>query len=235
MHFVQLARVAVFNEQIRIFLKALDGITEFWVYQKGEEGYVSSEELCEYYRVAFNAKDRVNELSSSVVTLITPPAGLPGTQFLTQILDDIENAWHPCRFLHVMKSDVASRDPDLELVRVNMLTRTHILRNNLWEAWRHISHFIELEQAAKKGPPKVSKAAQTDASSPGMPLSKIQIEILESLDKRALTRNQLALEIDRAESATSDHLRGLMETGLIKNNRKVGGYYRPDSPPINLD
>ena len=66
-------------------------------------------------------------------------------------------------------------------------------------------------------------------------LPEKQRMILDTLTGRALALKALSKAVDPDSTDTSrfhrDHLKPLMVLGRIKNDRKVGGYYRPDAPP----
>jgi hypothetical protein len=55
---------------------------------------------------------------------------------------------------------------------------------------------------------------------------------LQKLEGKALTKRPLTL-ILRVDSKQlyRDGLNELMAAGLVENNRRVGGYFRPDAPP----
>jgi hypothetical protein len=65
--------------------------------------------------------------------------------------------------------------------------------------------------------------------------SDLQRQILQKLDGKALTLDALVskLHVDRSR-LHRDGLKELMARGLVKNSRRVGGYYRPDAPPPEL-
>jgi hypothetical protein len=64
------------------------------------------------------------------------------------------------------------------------------------------------------------------------PLTEKQRQILSLLDGRALFGKELAKQLDcNIRSLLRDHINPLMDAGKIKNNKAVGGYYCPDSPP----
>lgn len=70
--------------------------------------------------------------------------------------------------------------------------------------------------------------------------SALQREILELLRGAAMTADELEhrLECARGTLFGRDRKGGLTELkkkGLIKNDRRVGGYYRPDAPPSVVD
>jgi hypothetical protein len=68
-------------------------------------------------------------------------------------------------------------------------------------------------------------------SSPFIP-SELQERILEALDKKALTLDALAEQLDIERSALHrDGIKELMAENRIANHRRVGGYYRLDAPP----
>ncbi len=62
--------------------------------------------------------------------------------------------------------------------------------------------------------------------------SELQQSILEALDQKALTLDALVakLSVDRS-TLHRNGIKELSQRGLIHNNRRVGGYYRPDAPP----
>jgi hypothetical protein len=62
--------------------------------------------------------------------------------------------------------------------------------------------------------------------------TQLQERVLRALDGKALTLDSLhrALKTDR-KRLHHYGLKPLMQAGCVKNNRRVGGYYRPDAPP----
>ncbi len=76
-----------------------------------------------------------------------------------------------------------------------------------------------------------SSQLSADDDLPFIP-SELQQCILEVLQHKALTLDALAvkLDIDRS-NLHRDGIKELKRRGLIDNNRRVGGYYRPDVPP----
>jgi hypothetical protein len=63
--------------------------------------------------------------------------------------------------------------------------------------------------------------------------SELQREIWNELNRRAMTAENLGHSIAHSR-ATLFRDRGLPEMlklGLLKNDRMMGGYYRPDAPP----
>jgi hypothetical protein len=70
------------------------------------------------------------------------------------------------------------------------------------------------------------------ASSPTPPLGEVERRIMEALDGKALTLDALAAQLDRDPSRLHrDHLKPLLDGDHIKNDRRIGGYYRPDALP----
>jgi hypothetical protein len=67
--------------------------------------------------------------------------------------------------------------------------------------------------------------------------TELQSEILQVTTGRALTADALEGELCVSRSTLyggrdkRGGLKELVEIGLLKNDRKVGGYYRPDAPP----
>jgi hypothetical protein len=64
-------------------------------------------------------------------------------------------------------------------------------------------------------------------------LTGFQKRILEQLEGRALTATNLQrrLQVDR-KRLYYQGLIPLSRLGLVKNDRTIGGYYRPDAPPL---
>jgi hypothetical protein len=75
---------------------------------------------------------------------------------------------------------------------------------------------------------------QPQASQPPYIPSPAQQRILNKLDCLAMTLRDLARVLRVDESGLHRHLVILMKCGLIKNWRRVGGYYRPDAPPAKF-
>lgn len=64
------------------------------------------------------------------------------------------------------------------------------------------------------------------------PLPERWREILKELKHKAMSGAKLAKKFDVAPSSFhTNFLNPMMEAGLIKNDLKIGGYYRPDAPP----
>jgi hypothetical protein len=65
----------------------------------------------------------------------------------------------------------------------------------------------------------------------------LQTLILTTLDGVAMTQFQLMTELDIGSKETFNGKRGkggmreLIERGLVVNDRRIGGYYRPDAKP----
>jgi len=89
--------------------------------------------------------------------------------------------------------------------------------------------------------PGVANEADLHVSNPHQPPSpnpdpfiptSLQERILSALEQKALTLDALALKLKEDRSRVHrDGLKELQLRNLVKNNRRVGGYYRPDSPP----
>lgn len=62
--------------------------------------------------------------------------------------------------------------------------------------------------------------------------SPVQQQVMNMLKGQAYTLDELAAElaVDRT-NLHKRHLRELLAVGRIKNDRKKGGYFRPDAPP----
>jgi hypothetical protein len=67
---------------------------------------------------------------------------------------------------------------------------------------------------------------------PVRPLDEKKRQILEKLKGRALALEALAKELDCDPSRLyRDHIKSLVGAGRVKNDRKIGGYFRLDAPP----
>jgi hypothetical protein len=78
------------------------------------------------------------------------------------------------------------------------------------------------------GPPP---AQATEQELPFIP-TELQGRILQALDGKAMTLDALAAKLDVDRSTLYRFgVKELKARGLIANNRRVGGYYRPDAPP----
>lgn len=82
-------------------------------------------------------------------------------------------------------------------------------------------------------------AAQSAAarSSPFIILTELQRRILACLERRAMTTDKLSAELgcDRRTMHKPGGINELRNRGQVRNNRQVGGYYRPDSPPARQE
>lgn len=63
-----------------------------------------------------------------------------------------------------------------------------------------------------------------------------QKRILKALDRKALKTDRL-VKVARVERRAffRDHLPPLKDNDLVRNNKRVGGYYRPDAPPPDFE
>jgi hypothetical protein len=84
-----------------------------------------------------------------------------------------------------------------------------------------------------------SEAARymTAIDAAGVVLSNLQRRILKELEGRAMTADDLqhGLNVGRntlfGRNGSGGALNELMQLGLVTNDRKVGGYFRPDARP----
>jgi hypothetical protein len=87
---------------------------------------------------------------------------------------------------------------------------------------------------------KACADARTDGTQEGDPPAWIpsepQRQALEHLKGKALTRDSLASKLDKdPRVVTRDVLKALREQGLIRHDRRAGGFYRPDAPPPDVE
>jgi len=79
---------------------------------------------------------------------------------------------------------------------------------------------------------QLSNIVARPVDAPPGTLTEKQREILKALDAKAMTLDELATQLDCDKSRLHrDHLKPLKKLGRVINDRKVGGYYRPDAPP----
>jgi hypothetical protein len=102
----------------------------------------------------------------------------------------------------------------------------------LWE-WQQASDTASGAAAGRPEPPAARSPAPqvTEQETPFIP-TELQEAILQALDGKALTLDALVakLAVDRSNLNRSG-VKELKARGRIANNRRVGGYYRPDAPP----
>jgi biotin operon repressor len=86
-------------------------------------------------------------------------------------------------------------------------------------------------EASEAGDTSAASAPSRQTDAPFIP-TELQRRILQKLDGKVLTLDALAqkLETDRSR-VHRDGIKELKDRGFVKNNRRLGGYYRPDSPP----
>ncbi|HEY7310275.1 MAG TPA: hypothetical protein VH643_13005 [Gemmataceae bacterium] len=89
------------------------------------------------------------------------------------------------------------------------------------------SQAVEHERAGTLTPPQLPP----DDDLPFLP-SELHERILAALQQKALTLDALAAKLQVERSALHrDGIKELKRRGLIDNNRRAGGYFRPDAPP----
>lgn len=64
------------------------------------------------------------------------------------------------------------------------------------------------------------------------PRKKGERQILAALWQEAMTGEELAKATDQSPRTISRLVKTLIEDQLVKNDSEVGGYYRPDAPPV---
>jgi predicted transcriptional regulator len=102
----------------------------------------------------------------------------------------------------------------------------------LWE-WQQASAAGPAAADGRREPPAARAPAPqvTEQETPFI-TTELQDGILQALDGKALTLDALVakLGVDRS-TLNRFGVKELKARGLIANNRRVGGYYRPDAPP----
>jgi hypothetical protein len=73
--------------------------------------------------------------------------------------------------------------------------------------------------------------AAEQALTSGFVPDRTQSLILDALDGKALTLAKLERAAERSRKTLIKALKELNKAGLVKNCRRIGGYYRPDAPP----
>ena len=149
---LQLQTLVEFYDQLAHFFSALDDVSHHWQESAGDSTGNRDDECQSHREIAFDARNRIKLLAPRVIAAMTPPPGVTATQFLANLLNDVDSAWHLCRFVHCIQPDVPEDCPDFERIRNEMHQRLPVLRNNLWEAWRHIGFSIQLGRAAAAAP-----------------------------------------------------------------------------------
>ena len=137
-----------FHDQIRCFFQALDKISQYWGLITGDDDDDNLGKCYSYTTPAYEAWKQIEILVPKVVMLISPPANQSETQFLASLQNHIYKAWHACRFLHCVRPDKEVLDEDMKIIQKD-LRQLSVLRNRIWEDWRHIGYTIELEKAKK--------------------------------------------------------------------------------------
>jgi hypothetical protein len=105
-----------------------------------------------------------------------------------------------------------------------------IMDENTWTALLH--HAENLDNRSRSNVEACVEFVRRDLATLES-LPELQRAILSSLDGRAMSLKVLAqkLEYDPSQLHRT-HLKPLMDAGRVANDRKRGGYYRPDAPPI---
>jgi hypothetical protein len=85
------------------------------------------------------------------------------------------------------------------------------------------------KKPSKKSQSAVSK--QKTVQQPDSPLTELEREVLDALNGNAKIADDLEHQLSVSRHTLFKALNPLKQQGRIKNDRKVGGYYRPDAPP----
>lgn len=88
-----------------------------------------------------------------------------------------------------------------------------------WRKW-----FADVERRLKEGTPGGHDA-----------LTDLQKKIMRALWCKSLGKDALGEAVSKDPSVLYRRggVKELLALGLVKNNRKIGGYYRPDAPPVD--
>ena len=76
-----------------------------------------------------------------------------------------------------------------------------------------------------------AEAATREPVKNSRPEGDLECAIWDELHEHAYPLEKLAKKIDRKYATVRDGLKRLRKRGLVANDRKSGGYYRPDAPP----
>jgi hypothetical protein len=104
-----------------------------------------------YVNIAYDARLAVKEMGPRIAALIIPPPDQSPGQFIVGILDDVDKAWHLCRFVHCITPNEKLEDPNLAYLPEQMQRDIPVFRNRLWGAWRHICCALEVASGAMGG------------------------------------------------------------------------------------
>jgi DNA-binding NtrC family response regulator len=91
----------------------------------------------------------------------------------------------------------------------------------------------EMSEAIARGDmgPHIGDSRQGTHNTPAPPLPEDARLIMEALRGRAMSAKALANELGILDRTLKRRLSELTALKLITNDRKAGGYYRPDAPP----
>jgi hypothetical protein len=176
-----------FCDQISLFLRAVSLVSCHWVRSSGGVGSESFEIAMNNVQAARAARDQINSLAPAVMSSIVSPVGVSPTKFVSGILDDTENAWHLCRFVHCIKPDKVYDDPDSERLREEMHARLPALHNSLRESRDHIGHTLMLGEPVEQGSSGDAKTepakGEANGEKPRKTWQAVRSELLNMLKK----------------------------------------------------
>jgi hypothetical protein len=100
--------------------------------------------------------------------------------------------------------------------------------------WMAYARDVREARRAGRGRPgrEVTTPSPPAAAEPHFIPTQVQKEVLDLLKGKVLTLDALAEKLNHDRSTLHRRaLKELMQRGKVKNNQRVGGYYRPDAPP----
>ena len=227
--------VVRFQDALSTFIGALDTVSGHW---RNPSVYPNDEAISAHDE-AENARATITTLSTEITSECIAPHGMDSVQFVASIRDEVENAWHLCRFVYSIEPHRPQADPDFERLRKEMLNRLPAIRNQLWETWRHIAIVIELRNATLSSTTTTSRSGSTVHLGNGMHV-RGEPEESEAEKDDALPKSKRAESLSRVKAQSAyeyamDHIPDASEmTGpelhaAIKKDDEVAAMV-PDNP-----
>lgn len=221
---VDLKEVAAFRQLLSKFFLALDAVYSGWIAQEFEPA--RREECLNGRDAAFYARGLILKKAPGVVSSIVPPPGISAVQFVASILEDVDKAWHLCRFVHVYYPSKRKSDPDAERIRQEIYTDMPTIRSRLWEAWRFIGHVLDLSEPVRSDASETDKHILEEPQELA-PLWELQNEIPEIEEIEDAPGDWLS------NKSTANHL-GLESTGKLTDRRETGEWIETETGRLGV-
>jgi len=181
------------------FLQGLNDAMSAWL-QSGQAGWTDNLEKSRDRALSIMKCARVSTLQwlkVGAMREVVAPASQTVVQWVADLRDRLEKAWHLCRFLHVWTPTSSPADPDDKRLLSEMQTCLPVLYDEIREAWIHVKHVqwargaiaVSAMTSKSKTGPETERDEQASAGSGGNLIERL----LAGPDDAELTARELAV------------------------------------------